>query len=232
MNIELDWYESLIHKSDGGDFGGVSGIPAAGDPLHHEPARGQLRPRHRTRQGSLDILRQAAAAPHPGKAPLHDPATAQNRKPLCLLGLLHNFHQPGNPRISQHPFQLRSRIAAVREQLLDPRGLLKHLQDHRRRTVAVPDIGLMHIQHDRRAFNVNRDMPLAARSAISAHSPSVTSLSKPPVTRPCFFRVVSLQDMWPPRTGITTNSKYHMLGSLNIYGSGSESRMKSGATTV
>ena len=124
-------------------------------------ARGQLRPRQRTLQAPLAVLRQTPAARHPGEGPLHDPAAMENHETLDILGFFDDLKIGSDAELRERGRQLPSSASAVRPDFLDVRRLLQHSEDHRRSSVPILHRSRVDGEPEREPLDVDDEVALA-----------------------------------------------------------------------
>ena len=87
--------------------------------------------------------------------------------PLAPLGLGTISMSSAYTQFFQRILELRTRIATIGKEPLDTHRHLKERRNHSRGTVAILHRRRVDINHDRRAFDVNCDMALAAHNLLA-----------------------------------------------------------------
>jgi hypothetical protein len=125
----------------------------SGQASDHNVNMGDREPRLGAGDGSFPVPRQAAAASEPGECALDDPSARQNLEATSGVGALDDLDPPVALAF-QRAAQLRPRVAAIVEDMPQPRpAFANQAQDHRP-TVAVLHAGRMHDGADYQAQRV------------------------------------------------------------------------------
>lgn len=110
--------------------------------------------------GLFEVLCEAAVAVQPGQCSLDNPAARENNEALCGIGPLDDFDGPFSDP-AQRALELFASIAAIGEDVPQPREAFDDLGQHQRSAVTVLDVGGVDYGMDEIAVGVRQDMALA-----------------------------------------------------------------------
>lgn len=111
--------------------------------------------------GLLEVLGQASVSVEPSQGTLHDPASRQDFEALGCVGSLDDVDGPFSDA-AQRVFELVPSIAAIGEDVPQPREGFNDFGQHQRCPVAVLDVGGVDEGMDEIALGVGEDMALAS----------------------------------------------------------------------
>jgi hypothetical protein len=109
----------------------------------------------------LEVFGEAAVSAQPCQRPLDDPTAREDHETLGRIGTLDDLDGPFADPAQRLP-ELVARIAAIGEDMAQPREALDDLGQHQRRTVAVLDVGGVDHGVDQITLGVGQDEALAA----------------------------------------------------------------------
>lgn len=116
--------------------------------------------------GSFEVLCEPAASSEPGECPLDHPTARQDLEAFGAVGTLDDFERELADLLQGSP-QLRPGIAAIGEDMAQPRPALEDRFQDGGRSVAVLNVGGMDDQPDHEAERIDDDMPLAAHDLLA-----------------------------------------------------------------
>jgi hypothetical protein len=109
----------------------------------------------------FEVLAEAAVTAEPCQCSFHDPAAGQDLEALCGIGPLDDLDAP-SADAAQGLAQLVAGIAAIGEQVAQPRDAADDCSEQQRRPVTVLDIGGVGFNQQRPAIGIDQSMALAA----------------------------------------------------------------------
>ena len=109
----------------------------------------------------LEIFRQSAASSKPGERALDDPTTWRDLEPHCDVGSFDDLDLP-SPHSFERGAQFAASIAAVGEDMPQPRIERTDRSQRKGAAVAVLDISGVHDKPDQMAKRISNDMALAS----------------------------------------------------------------------
>lgn len=115
---------------------------------------------------SLEVLCQHSASPEPREGSLHDPPARQDFEAFGLVRALDDFQRELSDLLQCAP-QLRPGIAAIGEDMAQPRPRFENGLQDSWRAVAVLNVGGMDDEPDQQAERVNDDVALAAHDLLA-----------------------------------------------------------------
>ena len=125
---------------------------------------GDVKPCGGAFDGVLEVLGEAAAAAEPCEGSFHHPAAGDDDEALGRVGSPDDFDCPvAFP--GERVLQLVAGVAAIGEDVAQPRIERADGGEHGGRAVAVLDVGRMHHDADEVAVGIDEDMALAAPSS-------------------------------------------------------------------
>ena len=99
-----------------------------------------IRCQHPALDGFLEILGQASIAAEPSQGPFHDPSSGHKNEPFGRVRALDDLHRPG-AELGQCFGEFRPGVAAIGEDVSEPREGISDRSQQRRRAVTVLDVG-------------------------------------------------------------------------------------------
>ena len=121
---------------------------------------GEEDPCLRGSHAGLEVLGQASVAVEPSERALDDPAAGKELEALGPLGALDDLQRPAS-HLAERALELGPGIGAIGEDVAQPRELPGHGGEHRRRAVAVLDIGAVDHERDQQAARVGEVVSLS-----------------------------------------------------------------------
>ena len=109
----------------------------------------------------LEVLGKAAVSIEPSQCAFDDPTAWEHHEAFCGIGSLDDFDGPFSDP-AQRVFEPVTGIAAIGEDVPQPREALDDLGQHQRCTVSVLDVGGVDYGMDEIAVGVGQDMAFAA----------------------------------------------------------------------
>ena len=111
--------------------------------------------------GSFEVFGEASVPVQPGDGPFDDPAARQQFEALDGVGSLDDFEAP-SPNFGERGTEFVPGIAAIGEDVTQPREAVADAGEDIWCAVAILDIGGVHDGRDQQALRVGEDMTLAA----------------------------------------------------------------------
>jgi transposase len=125
----------------------------------------------------LEVPGQSAASSEPREGPFHNPSARQHLEALGAIGPLDDFQREAADPFKR-AFQLRTRIAAIGEDMAQPRPAFHDGLQHLRGAVAILDSGTVDDETDQQPTGVGHDVALAAVDLLaSVEAPNAAAFS-------------------------------------------------------
>ena len=133
----------------------------SGNPAREQSNVCDQHPGGCARNRCLEVFREPATAIEPGERPFNHPAPWQD---LEAFGCVRSFYDFDLPLAHSAQFiaEFVAGIAAIGEDVTQPRTEVSDCPQHLRRAVAVLNVGRMHQQTPQVAEGVGDDVPFAA----------------------------------------------------------------------
>ena len=119
----------------------------------------------------LEVLGETTVAVQPSEGSFDDPSARENDEALGCIGALDDFDSPFADPAQRLP-ELVSGIAAIGEDMAQPREAADDFGQHQRRTIAVLDVSSVDHGVDQIAVGVSQDVALAALDLLARIKPS------------------------------------------------------------
>src|SRR6201993_1778038 len=123
--------------------------------------RGDVNPRFGAGNRSLEILCQAAISIEPSQGSFDDPAARQQYKAGSVSGAFDDLDGP-LAKFGECLTQVGAIVDAVGEQVAQPGKHLMDGLDHQNGTIAILDIGGVHLGTDEQTASIGHNVALAA----------------------------------------------------------------------
>ena len=141
-------------------------MSCACEPSRHELDGGEQEPGGGARDSFLEVLGEAPVSAEPGEAALDDPSAWENLEALRGVGSLDDFEAPITLSI-EGSLELFSPIAAIGEDVAQPREARSDRGENVRCAIAILDVGGMDDCRDQQATSVGEDVALAAHDFLA-----------------------------------------------------------------
>src|SRR6516225_3053478 len=164
---------------------------------------GEQQPRFGTRNGFLEILRESSAPIEPCKRSFNDPTSPLHRERSGRLGSRDDLNGPA-AELRERRSQLFPTVAAVSENVTQVRKQHPDMLQQRYCSIAILDVGSMHLRGQQRSFCIGDDVPFAPFYLLTRIKPAWTA---------CFCRLHGLavdnSSRWrAPASGRTARMLY------------------------